>query len=117
MPDLPQGQGAPQGQQPPQGAQGGGGITEALTAVDQTLTKIVQAMSQNQQVPKDVTSAFQGALQAFRQAEQSLIKSVGGQAPGDNDGDEGPQPGGSTTMQQGGGNAVPLTHANMRGGR
>lgn len=83
--------------------------------VDQTLTKIVQAASQSK-LPPDVKSAFQAALEAFRQAEQALMKAAGGEGGEPDEDDE--QASGATTMQQGGsGGAAPLSHQNLRGGR
>ena len=120
MPDMPQ-QGAPQGA-PAQGDQGGaggppqgGGIADAIVQVDQTLYKITQAAQANPQVPKEVKDNAQAALSAFRTFSQSLVKAVGGEADGQPEPDE-DDAGGTTTPEQGASGAVPMSHANMRGG-
>lgn len=106
MADAPQGAAAPEQSQ-------GGGIAEAIQAVDQMANKIAQAVAQNDKIPDEVKADWQAAVAALRKAEESLVAAAGGEAPqGEPDADEA---GGAASMEQGGGNAVPMTHQNMRG--
>ncbi len=121
MPDMPQqggaqppaqGAPAPQGQ-PPEGAAppgGGGGIGDAITQADGLISKITQAVTQNAKLGDDVKGAWSDALTAVRGAAQALIAAVSGGGKPEPEGDEGP-----VSPEQGGGGAVPMTHAPMRG--
>lgn len=105
MPDAPM---KPMAGQSPaessEGESGGGGITETLVATDKSLFQINQLVSKNPQVPDEVKSAFQAALEAYRQGLAALTGGGEGApagAPG------GPQ--GAATMQQGASGAQPMS--------
>ncbi len=56
-----------------------GGITQALVETDKNLFKISQIVAQNPQIPDEIKSAFQSALDSYRQG-LSALTGGGGQA-------------------------------------
>lgn len=80
---------------------GGGGVADALVALDQQLFRVVSAV-QKAQVPDDVKQAFSQALDAFRSGLEAL---TGGGASSQ------PQSAGAATPEQGANpNARPMNH-------
>ncbi len=86
-----------------EGEPGGGSISEVLVATDKSLFQINQLVSQNPQVPDEVKSAFQAALEAYRQGLTALTGG-GGSAPAGPGGPQGP-----ATPEQGASGAQPMS--------
>lgn len=100
MPDMQPMQG--QEQAPPQGQPEGGGMVEALSAMADQLSGLVDAISKSQ-VPDPVKQGFFQANQAFQSAMEGLVKAAKGEAAAEG------EPGGQETMEQGGNpRAVPV---------
>lgn len=98
---------------PPQAAPGGGGggITDVLVETDKNLAGVAAVMAKNPQIPDEVKAAFQSASQAFRQGLEALTQIAGGGGGGPQ-----PAPAGTSTPEQGGGGAVPMTPAGVQRG-
>lgn len=94
MPDMQPMQG-PQGQPPQQAPQGGegGGMVEALGALEQQLGGLVEAVAKSQ-VPDPVKQGFFQAHQAFKGAMEGLVEAA--------QGEQSRAPAGQETMEQGG---------------
>lgn len=84
---------APEGQ--------GGGVAEALTKMDESLSKLVAAVGQSP-APEAAKAAFQAAQQAFRQGLEALTS--GGE----------PEQGGPVSMEAGASGARPMSPGGPR---